>query len=122
LPAFYFDVAATVAAVQDFVAPGHSDDGTFAVIAQLAGTDGQDSAPLRFLLGGVGQKNTTCGLFLGFQRLHDDPVVQGPDLQVHFLFLCHDESPLDFRILNILHVHATHATHPAHATAHATHA
>jgi len=52
--AVHLDVRARVLAVQDRVANLHSDRRTVAVVIGFAGTDRDDFAHLRLLLGGVG--------------------------------------------------------------------
>src|SRR5262249_13342507 len=97
--------------------------------AQLAGTHREHPATLRLLLGGVGQENAAGGLFLRLQRFDNDTVIEGTNLQVYFLFFCHDRIPhtergqIAKRFFGRprLPVHATHAAHTTH-TSHATHA
>ena len=70
----------------------------FAAVAQLAGADRQDPAALRLLLGGVRQQDAARRLLLGLQRLDHHAVIQRPNLQLHFFFLCHDEVPLMLKL------------------------
>ena len=44
-----------------------------------AGADGDDLAFLRLLLGGVGDDDAALGLFLAFEALDHDAVVQGTE-------------------------------------------
>src|SRR5215475_11545329 len=54
LAAIDLDVAATVATEDHLVALHDGRRRALAVVAQLAGADGQDTTALRFLLGGIG--------------------------------------------------------------------
>ena len=80
---FDLDVGAGVLAEEDLVADlARPARCAFAVVAQLAGADGDDLAALRLLLGGVGQQDAAGRLLLRLERLDHDAVVQRPDLQV----------------------------------------
>src|SRR5215217_2993465 len=80
--AFHRDLGAAVLAVDDGVPrlDVHGDQLT-GVLRPLAGTDGEDFALLRLLLGGVGDDEAAGGRLLGFTGLDDDAVVEG--LEVH---------------------------------------
>src|SRR5260370_343115 len=133
-PALHFDVTATVAAVEDFISPDHSDNPPVAIVPKLTGTNCQHAAALRFLLGGVGKEDTAGRLFLRLQGFHDHTIIQGPNLNVYFFFLCHDRIPrsekgispfclcLHIHAAHATHSHAAHAAHSSHATAHSSHA
>ena len=59
------------------------------------GPDGDDLAFLRLLLGGVGDDDAALGLFLAFEALDDDAVVQGTKFHVaDFLVGPHERSPV----------------------------
>src|ERR1019366_4316595 len=57
-------------------------DNELAVLVTAAGTDGDDFALLRLLLGGVGDNDATLGFFLGFNTLDDNTVVQGTEFKL----------------------------------------
>src|ERR1039458_2094228 len=74
--AFELDLGTGPFAEQHAVAglDAHGDE--LAVLVAAARTDGDDLALLRLLFGGVGNDDTALALFLGFNSLDDNPVMQ----------------------------------------------
>src|SRR5262249_2111598 len=58
------------------------DRDQLAGLVAAARADGDDLALLGLLLGGVGNDDAALGLLLGIDTLHDDPVVQGTELEL----------------------------------------
>src|SRR5262245_776079 len=52
----------------------HLQSATSAILGHLAGSDGEDGALLRFLLGGVRQEDPAGGLVLRRMSPHDDAI------------------------------------------------
>src|ERR1700759_1696923 len=89
LLAVVLDLGAAVLAVDDGVALGHVQRNPLrAIVVPPAGTDGDDGAFLRLLLGGVGNDQTRCGRGLGLVGLYEDLVLEWLDVHAR-----HDWSP-----------------------------
>src|SRR5206468_189428 len=73
------DLGAAVLAVQDDVADLDVQRDAVAVVVDPARADGEDSALLRLLLGGVGNDDAGRGGGLGLVGLHDDAVLERLD-------------------------------------------
>jgi hypothetical protein len=72
-----FDLGARPLAEQDAVADFDVDRDQLAALVAAAGSNGDDLALLRLLLGGVGNNYATSGLRLGIDSLDDNAVVSG---------------------------------------------
>src|SRR3954449_8815781 len=74
LLAVHLDLGPRVLAEEDLV-PLHDADGrALARVEHAARADGEHLAPLRLLLGGVGQHDPAGGLFLGLDLLDHDAI------------------------------------------------
>src|SRR4029077_14560317 len=71
-----FDFGARPLAEQDAVADFDVDRDQLAALVAAAGSNGDDLALLRLLLGGVGNNYATSGLRLGIDSLDDNAVVK----------------------------------------------
>src|SRR5256886_8213517 len=76
LDAVDFDLGARPFAEQDAVADLDVDRNELAALVAAAGSNGDDLALLRLLLGGVGNDDATSGLRLGIDSLDDNAVVK----------------------------------------------
>src|ERR1700712_1447177 len=81
------DLGAAVLAVDHLVADVDVERDAVAVVVDAAGADRQDLALLGLLLGGVGDDQTRRRGLLGVQRLDDDPVLEGLDVDRHVVDL-----------------------------------
>src|ERR687897_3958696 len=78
------DLGAAVLAVDDLVTHRDVERDTVAVVVDTTGTDRNDLALLGLLLGRVRDDQAGGGGLLGFERLDDDEVLEGLDVDRHF--------------------------------------